>query len=149
MNYPITVPRPCFITVTRSEEIPQIEFTYQISFEGSIARHRTYRELSSDGKVLRACRAIYTGNGGVAANQNSAGIYFHAQEWDWVLGVGTFTGVCSRNTSSLVGKSFQFQFVSGGMVKSQSGTIFNFRNKTSGRRESFPVISTKCASSWS
>lgn len=124
---PITVPRPCFVTVTRARDLPQIEFTDQISFVNGIVWHRTYRELSPEGKVLRICRAIYTGNGGVAPDRSSARIYVGAQEWDQVLGGGTFTGVCSRSAASLVGKAFEFQFVTGGMVESQLGMVFQLQ----------------------
>jgi hypothetical protein len=123
----ISVPRPCFVTVTRAKDAPQIEFTDQISFVKGIVWHRTYRELSKDGKALRTCRAIYTGNGGVAPDRSTARIYVHAQEWDRVLGGGTFIGVCSKSAESLVGKAFQFQFVTGGMVESQLGMVFQLQ----------------------
>jgi hypothetical protein len=123
----ISVPRPCFVTVTRAKDAPQIEFTDQISFVKGIVWHRTYRELSKDGDVLRTCRAIYTGNGGVAPDRNTARIYVHAQEWDQGFGDGLFTGVCSKSAESLVGKAFQFQFVTGGMVESQLGMVFQLQ----------------------
>jgi hypothetical protein len=113
--------------VTRAKDAPQIEFTDQISFVKGIVWHRTYRELSKDGKALRTCRAIYTGNGGVAPDRSTARIYVHAQEWDRVLGGGTFIGVCSKSAESLVGKAFQFQFVTGGMVESQLGMVFQLQ----------------------
>jgi hypothetical protein len=123
----ISVPRPCFITVTRAKDTPQIEFTDQISFVKGIIWHRTYRELSSVGKVLRSCRAIYTGSGGVSQDRNTARIYVTTQEWDRNFGDGMFTGVCQRSAESMVGKAFQFEFVNGGMVESQLGMVFQFQ----------------------
>jgi hypothetical protein len=123
----ISVPRPCFVTVTRAKDAPQIEFTDQISFVKGIVWHRTYRELSSDGKVLRTCRAIYTGSGGVSPDRNTARIYVTTQEWDQGFGDGLLTGVCQRSAQSMVGKAFQFQFVTGGMVESQLGMVFQLQ----------------------
>jgi hypothetical protein len=113
--------------VTRAKDAPQIEFTDQISFVKGIVWHRTYRELSSDGKVLRTCRAIYTGSGGVSPDRNTARIYVTTQEWDQGFGDGLLTGVCQRSAQSMVGKAFQFQFVTGGMVESQLGMVFQLQ----------------------
>jgi len=105
---PITVPRPCFITVFRAKDTAQIEIADQISFAQGVKWHRTYRELSPDGKILRTCRAIYSGNGEVASDRSTARIYVHSQEWDRNLESGTFTGVCQRSAQSLVGNPFVF-----------------------------------------
>jgi len=123
----ISVPKPCFVTVTRAKDAPQIEFTDQISFVKGIVWHRTYRELSGNGKVLRTCRAIYTGSGGVSPDRNTARIYVTTQEWDQSFGDGLLTGVCQRSAQSMVGKAFQFQFVTGGMVESQLGMVFQLQ----------------------
>ncbi len=123
----ISVPRPCFVTVTRAKDAPQIEFTDQISFVNGIVWHRTYCELSKDGKALRICRAIYNGSGGVSPDRNTARIYVETQEWDRAIGGGTFTGVCQRSAQSMVGKAFQFQFVAGGMVETQLGMVFQLQ----------------------
>lgn len=123
----ISVPRPCFVTVTRAKDAPQIEFTDQISFVKGIVWHRTYRELSKDGKPLRTCRAIYTGSGGVSPDRTTARIYVETQEWEQAFGVGMLTGVCQRSARSMVGKAFQFQFVTGGMVESQLGMVFQLQ----------------------
>jgi len=123
----ITVPRPCFITTTRPRDTPQIEFTDQISFVKGIVWHCTYRELSTDGNVLRTCRAIYEGDGGVSPDRSTARIYVEIQGWDQGFGDGLFTGVCSKSAASMVGKAFQFQFVTGGMVESQLGMVFQLQ----------------------
>lgn len=123
-NVPATVPKPCFLMVWRSKEMPQVEITDYISFEGRIAWHRTYREMSPDGKVLRSCRAMYSGSGGLSQDRSTARIYVEMQEWDRDLGGGTFTGVCQRNARASVGKAFQFHFINGGMVESQLGMVF-------------------------
>jgi hypothetical protein len=122
--YPITVPKPCFVSVTRAKDTANLEFTDEISFVNGIVWHRTYRELSKDSKVLRTCRAIYTGSGGVSPDRNTARIYVTTQEWDKTIGGGTLTGVCQRSAQSMVGKAFQFQFVNGGMVESELGITF-------------------------
>lgn len=121
---PITVPRPCFVMVTRPRELPQVEFTDQISFAKGIVWHRTYRELSADGKILRTCRAIYEANNGGRVDRNTATFRIGVQGWDQNLGGGTFTGVCSKSARSLVGRTFDFQFVPGGMVENMTGMVF-------------------------
>lgn len=123
-RYSITVPRPCFVSVTRAKDSANLEFTDEISFVNGIVWHRTYRELSKDGKILRTCRAIYTGSGGVSPDRKTARIYVTTQEWDKMIGGGTFTGVCQRSAQSMVGKAFLFQFVNGGMVESVLGITF-------------------------
>jgi hypothetical protein len=121
---PISVPRPCFVMVTRPRELPQVEFTDQISFAKGIVWHRTYRELSADGKVLRTCRAIYEATNGGRVDRNTATFRIGVQGWDQNLGGGTFTGVCSKSARSLVGRTFEFQFVPGGMVENMTGMVF-------------------------
>lgn len=121
---PITVPKPCFVTVFQAKDAPQIEITDYISFQSGIMWHRTYRELSKEGKVLRSCRAIYTGSGGLAPDLSTARIYVETQEWDSGMGSVSFTGICQRSAASLVGKSYQFRFITGGMVESQLGMVF-------------------------
>ncbi|MES2595767.1 MAG: WD40 repeat domain-containing protein [Verrucomicrobiota bacterium] len=120
----ITVPRPCFVMVTRPRDLPQIEFTDQISFADGLMWHRTYRELSADGKVLRTCRAIYEATNGGQVDRNTATFRIGVQGWDRDFGDGLLTGVCAKNARSLVGRTFEFQFVPGGMVENQTGMVF-------------------------
>jgi len=40
---------------------------------------------------------------------------------------GIFSGVCSKSAAALVGQRFQFQFVTGGMVESQLGMVFQLQ----------------------
>lgn len=121
---PISVPKPCYVAVTRAKDLGQIEFTDQISFAGAITWHRTYRELSPDGKVVNVCRAIYEGNGGVLANQQDARIYVGSQGWHKTMGTPAFVRLCERSAAALVGSGFIFQFTQNGMVESNTGTAF-------------------------
>lgn len=81
-GFSITVPKPCFVSMTEAKEAHLIEFIDQISFVNGITWHRTYRELSPDGKVLNSCRAIYDGCGGVSQDRGSAWIYVGSQDWE-------------------------------------------------------------------
>ena len=123
----ISVPKPCFVSTTQAKDARQIEFTDQISFVNGITWHRTYRELSPDGKVLNTCRAIYDGSGGVSQDRRSARIYVGSQEWDQTIKGGTFTGVCQWSAESMVGKAFNFQFTQTGMIESGLGIAFRLQ----------------------
>lgn len=126
-NVTISVPKPCFVSVTRAKDSRQIEFTDQISFVNGITWHRTYREISDDGKALNMCRAVYDGSGGVSQDRRSARIYVGAQEWDQTIKGGTFTGVCQKSAESMVGKAFNFQFTQDGMIESALGISFRLQ----------------------
>lgn len=121
---PISVPKPCFVAVTRAKDLGQIEFTDEISFAGTLTWHRTYRELSPDGKVVNVCRAIYEGNGGVLPNRQGARIYVGSQGWHRTMGTPAFVRLCERSAAALVGREFIFQFTQNGMIESNTGTTF-------------------------
>ncbi len=121
---PISVPKPCFVAVTRAKDLGQIEFTDEISFTGALTWHRTYRELSPDGKVVNVCRAIYEGNGGVLPNRQGARIYVGSQGWHRTMGTPAFVRMCERSAAALVGSEFIFQFTQNGMIESNTGTTF-------------------------
>lgn len=121
---PISVPKPCFVASTQAKDVRQIEFTDQISFVNGITWHRTYREMSADGKVLNTCRAIYDGNGGVSMDRRSARIYVGSQGWQRNLGAPEFVRFCERSAAALVGREFIFQFTENGMIESNIGTTF-------------------------
>lgn len=120
----ISVPKPCFVAVTQAKDVRQIEFTDQISFVNGITWHRTYREMSADGKALNTCRAIYDGSGGVSMDRRSARIYVGSQGWQRNLGAPEFVRFCERSASALVGREFNFQFTENGMIESNIGTTF-------------------------
>ncbi|MFO1486399.1 MAG: WD40 repeat domain-containing protein [Verrucomicrobiaceae bacterium] len=126
-NVTISAPKPCYVSTTKARDVAGLEFTDQISFVNGITWHRTYRELSPAGKVLRTCRAIYEGSGGLSQDRRSARIYVGSQEWDQTIKGGTLTGVCQRSAESMVGKAFNFQFTQGGMVESALGISFRLQ----------------------
>jgi hypothetical protein len=119
----VTVPKPCFVSVTRVKDAANLEFTDEISFINSITWHRTYREFSPEGKVINICRAIYEGSGGVSADRRSARIYVGSQGWSRNLGASAFLRVCEKSAAALVGKEFQFQFTENGMSE-EHGAVF-------------------------
>ena len=121
---PVTVPKPCFVAVSRARDLGQVEFTDQVSFTGGITWHRTYRELSPEGKVLNTCRAVYEGNGGVLSNRQGARVYVGSQGWQRGLGAPDFVRLCERSAAALVGREFIFQFTQKGMVESSAGITF-------------------------
>jgi hypothetical protein len=123
----ISVPKPCFVSVTQAKDVHQIEFTDQISFVNRITWHRTYRELSPDGKVLNTCRAIYDGSGGVSQDRRSARIYVGSQGWERTLGTPEFVRRCERSAASMVGTEFNFQFTQDGMIESALGISFRLQ----------------------
>lgn len=123
----ISVPKPCFVSVTQAKDVRQIEFTDQISFVNRITWHRTYRELSPDGKVLNTCRAIYDGSGGVSQDRRSARIYVGSQGWERTLGTPEFVRRCERSAASMVGTEFNFQFTQDGMIESALGISFRLQ----------------------
>lgn len=120
----ISVPKPCFVAVSRAKDLGQIEFTDQISFSGGISWHRTYREISPEGKVKNICRATYEGSGGVHPNRQTARIYVGVQGWQRGMGTPAFVRLCERSAAALVGREFIFQFTQNGMIESNTGTSF-------------------------
>ena len=123
-NVSITVPKPCYVCVTKAGDYAGLEFIDQISFVNGITWHRTYRELSGNGKVVNTCRAIYEGNGGVSADRRSSSIYVGSQGWERSLGTPEFVRACEKSAASLVGVQFHFQFNSEGMVEDH-GLVFH------------------------
>ena len=123
-NVSITVPKPCYVCVTKAGDYAGLEFIDQISFVNGITWHRTYREVSGNGKVVNTCRAIYEGNGGVSADRRSSSIYVGSQGWARNLGTPEFVRACEKSAASLVGVQFHFQFNSEGMVEDH-GLVFH------------------------
>jgi hypothetical protein len=123
-NVSITVPKPCYVCVTKAGDYAGLEFIDQISFVNGITWHRTYRELSGNGKVVNTCRAIYEGNGGVSADRRSSSIYVGSQGWARSLGTPEFVRACEKSAASLVGVQFHFQFNSEGIVEDH-GLVFH------------------------
>jgi len=122
----ITVPKPCYVAVMRANDLTQIEITDQIHFiHSGIRWHRTYREFSKDGKVVNTCRAIYEGNVMFATNRRS--VYVGSQGWERGLGASAFVKTCEKSARALVGKTYQFQFTTNGMVESATGRRFQIQ----------------------
>jgi hypothetical protein len=121
---PISVPKPCFVAITQAKDVRQIEFTDQISFVNGITWHRTFREISPEGKVTNICRATYEGSGGVHPNRQTARIYVGVQGWQRGMGAPTFVRLCEGSAAALVGREFIFQFTQNGMIELNTGTSF-------------------------
>lgn len=123
---PITVPRPCFVTSLRTGDHQEIEITDQISFINGVTWHRTYRELSKEGKVVNICRAIYEGSGGVSPDRQNAEIRVQSQGWERGLGGPEFVRLCEKSAVVFVGKAFRFRFTSTGMTEDH-GIVFKLK----------------------
>jgi hypothetical protein len=122
----ITVPKPCYVCVTKARDVAGLEFTDQISFVNGVTWHRTYREMSKEGTVLNICRAIYEGSGGVSPDRQSAQIYVGSQGWERSLGRPEFVRLCEKSAAALVGRRFQFRFTSTGMTEDH-GIVFELK----------------------
>ncbi|HAL73281.1 MAG TPA: hypothetical protein DCP71_16085 [Verrucomicrobiales bacterium] len=123
---PVSVPRPYYVTTTMVGDRKEIEITDHISFMNGLHWHRTYRELSKDGKELNTCRAIYECSGGVSQGGQSASLYVKVQGWAQNYGQPKFLLVCERSAAAFVGREFNFQFTNDGMIE-QQGIRFQLR----------------------
>lgn len=123
---PVSVPRPYYVATTMVGDRKEIEITDHISFMNGLHWHRTYRELSKDGKELNTCRAIYECSGGVSQGGQSASLYVKVQGWAQNYGQPKFLLVCERSAAAFVGREFNFQFTNDGMIE-QQGIRFQLR----------------------
>lgn len=123
---PVSVPRPYYVATTMVGDRKEIEITDHISFMNGLHWHRTYREMSKDGKELNTCRAIYECSGGVSQGGQSASLYVKVQGWAQNYGQPKFLLVCERSAAAFVGREFNFQFTNDGMIE-QQGIRFQLR----------------------